>query len=65
MVKANEKLDFDARRRDRGDRRRVGCGKSTLAKVLLGLETATEGRVVLDNQDLSQVAVERRDARRW
>ena len=37
-----------------------GCGKSTLAKVLLGLETATEGKVVLDNQELSQVPVQKR-----
>jgi peptide/nickel transport system ATP-binding protein len=37
-----------------------GCGKSTFAKVLLGLETATEGKAVLDNQDLSQVPVQKR-----
>ncbi|MGH6895938.1 MAG: dipeptide ABC transporter ATP-binding protein [Geminicoccaceae bacterium] len=60
-VKANEKLDFDAREAETvaivGE---SGCGKSTFAKVLLGLETATEGKVVLDNQDLSQVAVQKR-----
>jgi peptide/nickel transport system ATP-binding protein len=60
-VKANEKLDFDAREAETvaivGE---SGCGKSTFAKVLLGLETATEGQVVLDNQDLSQVAVQKR-----
>jgi peptide/nickel transport system ATP-binding protein len=60
-VKANEKLDFDAREAETvaivGE---SGCGKSTFAKVLLGLETATEGKVVLDNQDLSQVPVQRR-----
>ena len=60
-VKANEKLDFDAREAETvaivGE---SGCGKSTFAKVLLGLETATEGKVVLDNQDLSQVPVQKR-----
>jgi peptide/nickel transport system ATP-binding protein len=60
-VKANEKLDFDAREAETvalvGE---SGCGKSTLAKVLLGLETATEGKAVLDNQDLSQVPVQKR-----
>jgi peptide/nickel transport system ATP-binding protein len=60
-VKANEKLDFDAREAETvalvGE---SGCGKSTFAKVLLGLETATEGRAVLDNQDLSQVPVQKR-----
>ena len=45
-VKANEKLDFDAREAETvaivGE---SGCGKSTFAKVLLGLETATDGKV--------------------
>jgi peptide/nickel transport system ATP-binding protein len=60
-VKANEKLDFDAREAETvaivGE---SGCGKSTFAKVLLGLETATEGKVVLDNHELSQVPVQKR-----
>jgi len=60
-VKANEKIDFVAREAETvalvGE---SGCGKSTLAKVLLGLETATEGRVVLNNQDLGQVPVQKR-----
>jgi peptide/nickel transport system ATP-binding protein len=60
-VKANEKIDFVAHEAETvalvGE---SGCGKSTLAKVMLGLETATEGRIVLDNQDLSQVPVQKR-----
>ncbi len=60
-VKANEKLDFTAREAETvaivGE---FGCGKSTFAKVLLGLETATEGKAVLDNHDLSQVPVQKR-----
>ena len=60
-VKANEKLDFVAREAETvaivGE---SGCGKSTLAKVLLGLETATEGKAILDNQDLSAVPVQKR-----
>jgi peptide/nickel transport system ATP-binding protein len=60
-VKANEKLDFDAREAETvaivGE---SGCGKSTFAKVLLGLETATDGQAILDNQDLGQVPVQKR-----
>ncbi len=60
-VKANEKLDFSAREAETvaivGE---SGCGKSTFAKVLLGLETATEGRAVLDNQDLGHTPVQQR-----
>ncbi len=60
-VKANEKIDFVAREAETvalvGE---SGCGKSTLAKVLLGLETATEGSAVLDNQDLGHIPVHQR-----
>ena len=37
-----------------------GCGKSTLAKVLIGLETASGGRVDLDGRDVARVPVEAR-----
>ncbi|MGI9363674.1 MAG: dipeptide ABC transporter ATP-binding protein [Rhizobiaceae bacterium] len=47
-VKANESITFQARESETvaivGE---SGCGKSTLAKVLLGLETATDGDVML------------------
>jgi peptide/nickel transport system ATP-binding protein len=60
-VKANEKLTFDAREAETvaivGE---SGCGKSTFAKVLMGLETATDGTVALGNLDLSEVPVEQR-----
>jgi peptide/nickel transport system ATP-binding protein len=60
-VKANEKLNFDAREAETvaivGE---SGCGKSTFAKVLMGLETATEGSVTLGNLDLSETPVEKR-----
>ncbi|MDH3664219.1 MAG: ABC transporter ATP-binding protein [Alphaproteobacteria bacterium] len=60
-VKANEQLDFIAHEAETvaivGE---SGCGKSTFAKVLMGLEPATDGRVVLDNQELGQVRVQDR-----
>jgi len=60
-VKANERIDFDAREAETiaivGE---SGCGKSTFAKVLMGLEQATEGEVLLNGEDLGQVPVEKR-----
>jgi peptide/nickel transport system ATP-binding protein len=57
-VKANECLDFRARARETvaivGE---SGCGKSTFAKVLMGLETATAGELRLDGEDIAQTAV--------
>jgi peptide/nickel transport system ATP-binding protein len=45
-VKANERLNFRAHR---GETVAIvgesGCGKSTFAKVLMGLETATDGKI--------------------
>nr|WP_243730815.1 ABC transporter ATP-binding protein [Rubellimicrobium sp. CFH 75288] len=62
VVKANETLSFEARE---GETLAIvgesGCGKSTLAKVLLGLETATGGRVVLLNEEIQSTPVEARD----
>lgn len=62
VVKANESLSFEARA---GETLAIvgesGCGKSTLAKVLMGLETATGGRVVLLNEELQSRPVEARD----
>lgn len=36
-----------------------GCGKSTLGRVILGLEPATQGRILFDGQDLSSVSGEK------
>jgi peptide/nickel transport system ATP-binding protein len=64
VVKANETLSFEARESETlaivGE---SGCGKSTLAKVLMGLETATEGSVFLDNRAIEQIPIEKRDTR--
>ncbi|HPQ95867.1 MAG TPA: ABC transporter ATP-binding protein [Thiolinea sp.] len=61
VVKANESISFNAREAETvaivGE---SGCGKSTLAKVLLGLETATEGQVLLEDEDISQISIEDR-----
>ena len=60
-VKANENLNFRAREAETvaivGE---SGCGKSTFAKILMGLEGATDGSVVLDNVELSDLPVEKR-----
>ena len=57
-VKANESISFNARESETvaivGE---SGCGKSTLAKVLLGLETATEGEVILGEVDIGNTDV--------
>jgi len=60
-VKANEQISFEARESETvaivGE---SGCGKSTLAKVLLGLETATDGTVMLGNEPIQATPVEDR-----
>ncbi|WP_436640138.1 ABC transporter ATP-binding protein [Microbaculum sp. FT89] len=62
-VKANEELSFEAREAETvaivGE---SGCGKSTFAKVLMGLEEATDGGVLLGNLDLANLPVEKRKA---
>ncbi len=64
VVKANETLSFEARESETlaivGE---SGCGKSTFAKVLMGLETATDGQILLDNQSIGDVPIEKRDTR--
>jgi peptide/nickel transport system ATP-binding protein len=61
-VKANETISFTARESETvaivGE---SGCGKSTLAKILLGLETATNGKVTLGNRAIGNTSIEKRD----
>ena len=60
-VRANERIDIDAREAQTvaivGE---SGCGKSTFAKVMLGLETATEGTIEFNGDQLADKAVEKR-----
>ena len=60
-VKANEDISFNAREAETvaivGE---SGCGKTTFAKVLMGLEQATEGEVRLHDKDLGKIPVQER-----
>ena len=62
VVKANETLTFEARESETlaivGE---SGCGKSTFAKVLMGLETATSGTITLGNTSIGDIPIEKRD----
>ena len=62
-VKANEKLDFEAREAETvalvG---KSGCGKSTFAKVLMGLEMSTGGEVLVNGIDVGKLPVKKRPA---
>ena len=64
VVKANETLSFEARESETlaivGE---SGCGKSTFAKVLMGLETATDGTILLDNGSIESIPIEERSTK--
>jgi len=61
-VKANQSITFRAREAETiaivGE---SGCGKSTFAKVLMGLENATAGKLSLDDLDLAYLPVQQRN----
>jgi peptide/nickel transport system ATP-binding protein len=61
LVKANEALDFDARR---GETVAIvgesGCGKSTFAKVLMGLESSTGGTLRHEGKEIGSLPVQKR-----
>ena len=63
-VSANEELTFEVRR---GETLAIvgesGCGKSTFARILMGLTAATSGSIDLENLELSRLPVTKRDAK--
>ncbi len=60
-VKANEDITFDAQKQQTlaivGE---SGCGKSTFARVLMGLETATEGSILFMGDEIATCEVQDR-----
>jgi peptide/nickel transport system ATP-binding protein len=62
VVKANETLSFEARA---GETLAIvgesGCGKSTFAKVLMGLETATSGSILLFDENVQSTPIQQRN----
>ncbi|MSP83191.1 MAG: ABC transporter ATP-binding protein [Alphaproteobacteria bacterium] len=60
-VKANELISFDAlKARTVAIVGESGCGKSTFAKVLTGLEQATAGEIMLNGKNIAIIPVEKR-----
>ncbi len=62
VIKANETLSFEARAAETlaivGE---SGCGKSTFAKILMGLESATDGKIYFDERSIENLPIMTRD----
>ncbi|MFI5012414.1 MAG: dipeptide ABC transporter ATP-binding protein [Hyphomicrobiales bacterium] len=60
-VRANDRVSLRApARRTLAIVGESGCGKSTFARVLMGLERATSGALIMDDADLAALPVRRR-----
>jgi len=62
VVTALDKVSFDVRRRVVLSARAFGCGKTTMLRILAGLEEPDSGMILFNGKDISSLPPHRRGA---